>query len=121
MLHYPERSDFPWSGTAPDLEQIGARARALYSLEKNRPVIVVASARALLRMVPPQGSSASIRSRWRRARIDLDEAAARLSRMGYERVEVAEDAGQFAVRGGILDVFPAGSLSPVRAESSATR
>ena len=29
VLHYPERSDYPWSGTAPDLEQIGARARAL--------------------------------------------------------------------------------------------
>ena len=36
--------------------------------------------------------------------------------MGYERVEVAENPGQFAVRGGILDVFPAGTLSPVRAE-----
>ncbi len=56
VLHYPERSDYPWSGTAPDLEQIGARARALHSLEKNRPVIVVASARALLRTVPPHGS-----------------------------------------------------------------
>ena len=48
--------DYPWSGTAPDLEQVGARARALHALEKNRPVIVVASARALLRTVPPQGS-----------------------------------------------------------------
>ena len=117
VLHYPERTDYPWSGTAPDLEQVGARARALYALEKNRPVIVVASARALLRMVPPQGSrvfdpltlSAG-------ATIDLEEASARLARMGYERVEVAENPGQFAVRGGILDVFPAGTLSPVRAE-----
>ena len=117
VLRYPERTDFPWSGIAPDLEQIGARARALYALEKNRPVIVVASARALLRAVPPHGSrvfdpltlAAGLT-------IDLEEYSAHLSRMGYERVELAENPGQFAVRGGILDVFPAGTLSPVRAE-----
>ena len=117
VLHYPERSDYPWSGTAPDLEQIGARARALHSLEKNRPVIVVASARALLRTVPPQGSHVFDPLTLEAGlSIDLEEHTARLSRMGYERVEVAENPGQFAVRGGMLDVFPAGSLSPVRAE-----
>ena len=117
VLHYPERRDYPWSGTAPDLEQIGARARALYALEKNRPVIVVASARALLRAVPPHGSQVfDPLTLATGLAIDLAEESARLSRMGYERVEVAEAPGQFAVRGGILDVFPAGSLTPVRAE-----
>jgi len=117
VLHYPERTDYPWSGIAPDLEQVGARARALYALEKNRPVIVVASARALLRSVPPHGSQVfDPLTLGVGLAIDLGEETARLSRMGYERVEVAETPGQFAVRGGILDVFPAGGLAPVRAE-----
>ncbi len=39
--------------------------------------------------------------------LDLDEVAADLVAAGYERVDQVDDRGQFAVRGGILDVFPA--------------
>jgi transcription-repair coupling factor (superfamily II helicase) len=39
--------------------------------------------------------------------LDLEEVSAELSAMGYERVDQVEDRGQFAVRGGILDVYPA--------------
>ncbi len=117
VLHLPDRADLPWSDAAPDLEVAGARAHALYALDKNRAQIVVASARALMRTVPPQGShvfdplvlAAG-------GEIDLEDAAARLARMAYERVDAAELPGQFALRGGILDVYPAGSTSPVRAE-----
>ena len=56
VLHFTDRSDAPWERTAPELEAVGARARALYSLDKGRPVIVVASGRSLLRALPPQGS-----------------------------------------------------------------
>ena len=58
VLRLPERSDLPWADVAPDLEEVGARARALYALDKNRRVVVVSSARALLRTVPPHGSRA---------------------------------------------------------------
>ncbi|MDZ4178896.1 MAG: transcription-repair coupling factor, partial [Coriobacteriia bacterium] len=56
VLLFPDRADLPWDRTAPDLEVVGARARALYSLDKSRPVVVVASGRSLLRVLPPQGS-----------------------------------------------------------------
>src|SRR5687768_2688282 len=39
--------------------------------------------------------------------LDLDEAAQQLAAAGYERVDQVEDRGQFAVRGGLLDVYPA--------------
>jgi len=117
VLHLPDRSDLPWSDTAPDLEQIGARARALYSLDKNRPLIVVASARSLLRSVPPQGSRVFDPVVLATGtELDLEATAGRLSTMGYERTEDADQPGTFAVRGGILDVFPSGSAHPVRAE-----
>ena len=119
VLRFPDRTDYPWSEMGgPDLDQVGDRARALHSLDKNRGVIVVASARAMMRAVPPHGShvydpltlSAG-------AALDLQAASATLARMGYERVETtAETPGQFAVRGGILDVFGAGATAPVRAE-----
>jgi transcription-repair coupling factor (superfamily II helicase) len=117
VLRLPDRSDLPWDDAAPDLDEVGARARALYALDKNREVVVVASARALLRTVPPQGSRAfDPLVLAAGGALDLEEAAERLAHMGYERVEVAEQPGQFAIRGGTLDVYGAGTLAPVRAD-----
>jgi transcription-repair coupling factor (superfamily II helicase) len=117
VLLFAERSDAPWDRTAPDLEAVGARARALHSLDKNRPVVVVASGRSLLRALAPQGSHVyEPLSLAVGATLDLADAAERLARMGYERVDTAEERGQFAVRGGILDVFGSDAPYPVRAE-----
>lgn len=49
-------------------------------------------------------------------RFDLDALAERLVIMGYTREDSVEGAGQFAVRGGILDIFPPGSDNPYRIE-----
>ena len=46
--------------------------------------------------------------------LDLDEAATELVAAGYERVDQVDDRGQFAVRGGILDVYPATEDRAVR-------
>lgn len=48
--------------------------------------------------------------------MSLDKAVSVLSLLGYERCEQVEGAGQFAVRGGILDFFMPDSPNPVRAE-----
>ncbi len=117
VLLLPDRSDLPWADGSPDHAEVGARARALYALDKNRPVVVVAAARALLRAVPPQGSRVyDPLALACGGTVDLEEAAARLVKMGYRRVETADEPGTFAIRGGILDVYSAGSQHPVRAE-----
>ena len=48
--------------------------------------------------------------------LDLDEVAAELVAAGYERVDQVEDRGQFAIRGGILDVYPATEDHAVRVD-----
>ena len=48
--------------------------------------------------------------------IDLDEVAADLVAAGYERVDQVEDRGQFAIRGGLLDVYPATEDRAVRVD-----
>ncbi len=117
VLLLTDRSDTPWSSSAPDLGEVGARARALYALDKNRPVVVVAAARALLRAVPPQGSRVfDPLTLAVGGTVDLEAAAVRLVSMGYSRAEAADEPGTFAIRGGILDVYSAGSQHPVRAE-----
>ena len=118
VLRLPDRTDLPWTDAAPDLEQVGARARALHALDKGRAQIVVASARALMRAVPPQGSRVfDPLTCSPPARTSTSKRPPRnSSRMGYERGDSADEPGRFAVRGGIIDVFPAGGLSPVRVE-----
>ena len=48
--------------------------------------------------------------------LPLDEAAKRLIENAYARVDLVMDRGEFAVRGGILDVFPPTAPHPVRIE-----
>ncbi len=48
--------------------------------------------------------------------LDLDECAAELVAAGYERVDQVEERGQFAMRGGLLDVFPATEERAVRVD-----
>ena len=117
VLTLPVRRTMPWDTEHGDLLGAGRRARALDALVHGREVVVVTSAAALLRCVPPSGSHVydplvlDVGGS-----LDLATAAARLVRMGYERVERAEDRGQFAIRGGLLDVFGADAPYPVRAE-----
>ncbi|MBU4556027.1 MAG: transcription-repair coupling factor, partial [Actinobacteria bacterium] len=117
VLRFPERAEMPWSEMPTDVEAVGTRARALNALSTGRPVIVVASARSLLRALPPQGSAVFTPLVLEEgAQIELDDAVAHLARMGYTRVDIAEEPGTFAVRGGVLDVFPSDGQQPVRAE-----
>ena len=53
--------------------------------------------------------------------IDLDEAADQLVACGYERMDQVEDRGQFAIRGDILDVYPAPRSGPCAASCSTSR
>jgi len=117
VLHFPERADMPWTDAVVDPATVARRTRSLHALSTGRPVVVVASARALLRALPPHGSHVFEPLELAAgATLDLEEATARLSAMGYERLGHAEEPGQFAVRGGILDVFGGDAVSPVRAE-----
>lgn len=47
---------------------------------------------------------------------DLEELKQKLSSIGYENCELVEGAGQFSVRGGILDIYPVSAIAPVRIE-----
>ena len=48
--------------------------------------------------------------------VDLDDLAHRLARLGYRRVPVVEEVGDFALRGGLIDFFTPGSDAPIRVE-----
>ena len=94
-----------------------ARMTLLHDLSANRPQIVVVPVAALRQYVMPCDV-------FRAETLELaagdepgwDALQQRLFRLGYTRVDVVSAAGEFAVRGGILDVFPATADRPVRLE-----
>jgi transcription-repair coupling factor (superfamily II helicase) len=99
-------------------EAVSLRLEALAALSApDEPCVVVSSRRAMMRMtVAPADLAATTIVLKPGLEADPTQLAARLVELGYAREPLAETAGQFALRGGILDVFPAAARSPVRAE-----
>jgi transcription-repair coupling factor (superfamily II helicase) len=102
------------SGLNPPPHLVGERARALEVLARGG--LVCASAVGAVEGIPPLDR----RPETIRLRVGdepgVEELAERLALAGYERVEQAEERGQFAVRGGIVDVFPSTGREPIRLE-----
>src|SRR5918999_1800826 len=102
------------SGLAPPPHLVGERDRALDVLAGGG--LVVASAAALAEGMPP----AAARPAALRIEVGdepgIDALAEHLALAGYERVDRVEERGQFALRGGIVDVFPTTGREPLRIE-----
>jgi len=113
---YPSRGTGYASHVTPPPHLVGLRIDALDALRDSEHAVVVASATALAEAVPdaelrPAGFAVSLGEQ-----IELEGVTRDLVAAGYERVEQVEERGQFAVRGGILDVFPATEERAVRIE-----
>src|SRR3989440_592174 len=90
--------------------------RALVSLLSGENAVVVVSAVALSEKVPDPALRPHGFTLRKGELLDLDDAARDLVAAGYERVEQVEDRGQFAIRGGLLDVFAATEDRAVRVD-----
>ena len=108
----------PYSEVHPDRRAAMGRAGALFRMAAGLPWrCAVVPAPVLVRRVAPRGLLLEVGYRVVAGEeLDLGVSVARLSAGGYLRVPVVEDPGSFAVRGGILDVWPADGASPVRVE-----
>ena len=110
----PSRGVHWGSGLEPAPHLVGERARALDVLAAGG--LVCASAAALAEpMPPPKARPQPIRIA-PGEEVSLEQLAESLALAGYERVERAEERGQFAVRGGLVDVFPSTGREPLRVE-----
>jgi transcription-repair coupling factor (superfamily II helicase) len=118
VRYYPSRGVTYESHLAPPPHLVGLRIAALDALreEADAAPVVVVSAVALSEKVPdpamrPHGFVLRAGDL-----LDLDETARDLVAAGYERVDQVEDRGQFAIRGGLLDLFPATEERAVRVD-----
>ena len=103
------------AGVSREWEQ--RRLRILYDLSAGRIPVLVTTLEALqLRTIPKSTLYAASIRLTAGGSYDLDKLTEQLTAAGYTRASLVEGAGQFALRGGILDVFSPAHDQPVRAE-----
>ena len=105
------------AGAAPDPELAAARLGALRELHGGKIPIVVITEDGLNHAAPsPGGLEKETKSLRRGQALDPRELAAALEKSGFARGPTAAARGQYAVRGGIMDIFPWQTALPVRLE-----
>jgi transcription-repair coupling factor (superfamily II helicase) len=122
VRYYPSRGTGYESHLAPPPHLVGLRIGALDALTAVAPAgdgeapVVVASAVALAEAVPDASLRPAGFALQRGEEVDLGDVSELLVEAGYERVDQVSERGHFAVRGGILDVFPATEERAARLE-----
>jgi transcription-repair coupling factor (superfamily II helicase) len=117
VLPLPSLQVDPYRGLAPHFRATSARARALHAAAMGSARVVVASAQALLpRLAEPESILATSVDLRAGVEIDPHALADILVDGGYVRQDPVDEHGEFSLRGGILDVYPAGEAAPVRIE-----
>jgi len=115
VLPFPSHEVDPYRGLTPHVGVTSARARALHGIALGSARVVVASAAALLpRVTTPQRLLAAALDLKPGQDIAPTDLAELLVDAGFTREDPADEHGEFAVRGGIVDIFPAGDVQPVR-------
>jgi transcription-repair coupling factor (superfamily II helicase) len=124
VVDYPAWETLPHERLSPRADTVGKRLAVLRRLRHPRPddpasglvSIVVAPVRSVLQpQVPDLGDLEPVSLRAGQD-ADFDDVVRRLAGVAYARVDMVERRGEFAVRGGILDVFPPTEEHPVRVE-----
>lgn len=117
LLFTPAESS-PYADIHPERQSAMLRLATLFHLAEGLPFgFLVVPAAALVRRVVPKSSLLEGTARLvAEDAVDLEKLVGRLSASGYLRAPVVEDPGCFAVRGGLLDVWPPGLDAPLRAE-----
>jgi transcription-repair coupling factor (superfamily II helicase) len=115
VLRFPAWESLPYEGISPAPGAAGERARAAHMLRQARGALVIATPvlAALQGLAPDLGEHDPLRLA-PGLTFAPDVVARRLAEMGYVRADVVEHRGEFAVRGGIVDVFPSTGRRPAR-------
>jgi transcription-repair coupling factor (superfamily II helicase) len=107
----------PYQATTASLRVRAQEVVALDRIVRGRVRFVVATPRSLFRRLPSRaGFEAEVLDLRPGTSVGLEDLVAALVLAGYDRRDVVDEVGEFAVRGGVVDCFPAGAGLPVRIE-----
>ncbi|WP_329860119.1 transcription-repair coupling factor [Stenotrophomonas sp. SMYL89] len=117
VVAFPDWETLPYDRFSPHPDIISQRLSALHRLPTLKRGLVIVPVQTLLQQLAPRsyviGGSFDLKVG---QRLDLETEKRRLESAGYRNVPQVMDPGDFAVRGGLLDVFPMGADEPLRVE-----
>ncbi|HEX3583619.1 MAG TPA: CarD family transcriptional regulator, partial [Thermoanaerobaculia bacterium] len=114
---YPSPSLSPYQDIGPALGVVREEVRALGMLIEQRADVLIVPVRALFSRLPrPETFAARMVTLAENEEIDVQQVLQTLVENGFVRTDLVGEAGEFAFRGGILDVFPPNSEKPLRVE-----
>jgi transcription-repair coupling factor (superfamily II helicase) len=97
------------------LTSLGTRLASKAAVNSPEPVFVLTTVNAVVQRVPPRSLfDGRMLALGRGGRIPLDRLQSFFRNNGYTRTDTVRDPGEFAIRGGIVDLYPSGATQPVR-------
>ena len=117
-VEFPAWETLPGEEIAPSPDILGKRFEALDTLLHTKEhKIVLCPLTSLLQKVLPKEAVSKMLYRWKKGtRTDFEKIPELLTQLGYKRAAIVSDKGEFAIRGGILDLFPVASSDPFRVD-----
>ncbi len=117
VLRFPAWDCLPYDRVSPNAEVVAERVSTLTRLLEPgaKPRILLTTVNALVQKVPPPESfTGATLALARGGRVKPEALTLFLETNGYGRTGTVMEPGEYAVRGGIIDLFPAGEADPVR-------
>jgi transcription-repair coupling factor (superfamily II helicase) len=117
VVYLPNRDVLPFENLSPHPEIQEARAKALWKIATGSvSIAIVPFASSAIRLREAEFYANLARTIRRTETVDLDATIVHLNTVGYSSTDVVEMPGEYAVRGGILDVYPPEADRPLRIE-----
>lgn len=118
VVSFPAWETLPSENISPSPDIVGERYKILHEIGADQqPHIILTSLQACLQKVIPANKFKGLYLQLKIGMtISFQKLIEQLNTMGYKKSHVATDKGEFAVRGGIIDLFPVSSPDPFRIE-----
>ena len=118
VLDFPSWETLPGEEITPSPDLVGKRLQVLHTLMNNgSPHVILAPLQAVLQKLPTKRTLKPLTQVLKKgSSFSFDELPKKLAELGYRRAPVVSDKGEFALRGGIIDIFPLSSPDPYRVE-----
>lgn len=122
---FPDWETLPYDNFSPHQDLISERLATLWRLlqangkpvaERDLDVVLLPATTALTRLAPPSFLAATTFNFRQKQRLDEAGLKRQLTLGGYQHVSQVVSPGEYAVRGGLIDLFPMGSLVPYRVD-----
>jgi len=114
VVNFPAWETLPHERLSPKADTVAARFKALNKIYNKEVRIVVCPIRALLQPIIPKDLKSSKLTLSNGSQLPMHNLITKLVKFGFSRTDLVERRGEFAIRGGILDLFLADQEHPIR-------